>query len=141
MEQCHLNKFIEMVDVLKEYSTKLDSFTSDNGGLYSLELSHKSKHYIMDYGKFKNNIFFVLIDLTADSDYKYMCSVNNYNTVPYDSFELYNVGDEPSVYVPFPDEFTQDSYFNLITMHDMHNIPLELLQSAHEFYSLVKAKF
>lgn len=135
-----MNNFAEMTEVLKEYSTKMIYFSASNG-LCSLDLNHKSKHYMMDYGKYKGNIFFVLIDMDADSDYKYMCSVNNYNTVPYDSFELYDAGDEPTVYVPFPDEFTPDSYFNLMTMHDMHNIPLELVQAAHEFYSLVKAQF
>lgn len=130
-----------MIEVLKAFSSKLDSFIPVSGSLCTSELTYNSKRYNMDYGSYKGNKFFVLIDLDVDSDYKYVCSVNNQYSIQYDTFELYTAGDEPSVSVPFPDEFTQDAYFNLMTMHDMHGIPVELLQVAHELYSLVKSKF
>lgn len=142
MEPHPLNNFDEMIEVLKAFSNKLDSLKNITDGLYSLDLYHNYNNYNLDLGKYKGQVFFVLIDLDVDSKYKYMCSVNNSRDFQYDTFELYNLeGDYPTIYVPFPDEFTQDSYFNLMTMHDTHNVPLELLQISHHIYTYIKGKF
>ena len=92
--------------------------------------------YFVESSVYKNKFFYVIISM----DYEYLFSIGNMIEQEM-GMEFYNDNDEPYLSIPFPDEFTMDSYFNLSTVHDLMNIPLDFMKDSKELYNILEKKF
>lgn len=90
--------------------------------------------YTLESGVYKGNFFFIIIG----TDYEHLFSMNN-SLNPGINMEFYEIGESvPYIEIEFPEEFTPDCYFNLSTIKDLHNVPIEFMQDSKELYDILE---